>query len=95
MKLEMQFEGMTCLECAKNLERALHSVPGVESARVSYLQKRGTVQADEGVSRDMLLRVVEETGYRAEIVSDRGDAVAAVRERTEPAARKASAETPR
>ena len=90
MKLEMQFEGMTCLECAKNLERALHSVPGVESAEVSYPQKRGTVQADEGTSRDMLLRVVEETGYRAEIVSDGGNAIAAVRERAKAPARRAS-----
>jgi copper chaperone CopZ len=35
MKVEMKFHGMTCLECAQNLEKALRSVPGVESAEVS------------------------------------------------------------
>ena len=88
MKLEMQFEGMTCLECAKNLERALRSVSGVESAEVSYPQKRGTVQANESVSRETLLRVVEETGYGAEIVGDGADTTATVRESTRPPARK-------
>ncbi|MEW5926067.1 MAG: mercury(II) reductase [Gemmatimonadota bacterium] len=74
MKLEMKFEGMTCLECARNLERALGSVPGVESARVSYPNKSGTVEASDDVSRDALLRVVEATGYRAEIAGDGANA---------------------
>ncbi len=90
MKLEMHFEGMTCLECAKNLERALRSVPGVESAEVSYPQKRGTLQTSESVTREMLLRVVEETGYQAEIVGDGAAATATVRERAKPPARKSS-----
>jgi len=77
MKLEMQFEGMTCLECAQHLERALRSVPGVESALVSYPRKSGTVEASDDVSRDELLRVVEATGYRAEIAGDGGSATVA------------------
>lgn len=88
MKLEMRFEGMTCLECARNLERALRSVPGVGSAEVSYPQKRGTVQAEAIVDHETLLRVVEETGYRAEIVGDGAAATATIRERTRPPARK-------
>ena len=80
MKLEMTFEGMTCLECAQNLEKALRSVPGVESAEVSYPQKRGTVQAGQGVDRGTLLRVVQETGYRAQIVGDGAAATVSVRE---------------
>lgn len=86
MKLELRFEGMTCLECAQNLECALRSVPGVESARVSYPNKSGTVEASDGVSRDELLRVVDATGYRAEIVKDGESAKVArdspLRERT-------------
>lgn len=81
MKLEMKFEGMTCLECAQNLERALRSVPGVESARVSYPDRSGTVEAAEGLSRDELLRVVEETGYRAEVRDADGREAAATPER--------------
>lgn len=70
MKLEMTFEGMTCLECAKKLEKALRSVSGVEGARLSYPNRSGSVEASDEVSRDDLLRVVEQAGYRAEITAD-------------------------
>ena len=75
MKLEMKFEGMTCLECAKNLERALRSVAGVEKAEVSYPTKHGTVLGSEEIRAERLLAAVERTGYRAEIMS--GDGAAA------------------
>ncbi len=74
MKIEMKFQGMTCLECAQNLQRALRSVPGVESAEVSYPTKQGTVVASDEVPTEALLEVVERTGYRAEIVSDGAEA---------------------
>lgn len=74
MKLEMKLEGMTCLECARNLERALGSVPGVARARVSYPGKRGTVEASDDVNRDALLRVVEATGYRGEFSGEGANA---------------------
>ncbi len=67
MRLEMIFQGMTCLECARTLERALGSVPGVERAEVSYPNKSGIVIGSEDVSEDELLRVVEQAGYRAEV----------------------------
>ena len=54
----------------------LRSVTGVEKARVSYPSKRGTVEASDDVRRDELLRVVEATGYRAEIAGDGGNAIA-------------------
>jgi mercuric reductase len=76
MKVEMKFHGMTCLECAQNLEHALRSVPGVESAEVSYPTKRGTVVASGEVRHGTLLDMVERTGYRAEIVSGDGAATA-------------------
>ncbi|CAN5800432.1 mercury(II) reductase [soil metagenome] len=76
MKLEMKFEGMTCLECAKGLEQALRSVPGVETARVSYPNQSGTVEASGAVSRDELLRAVEQAGYRAEVVDENGGTTA-------------------
>lgn len=83
MKLELRFEGMTCLDCARSLERALRSLPGVESARVSYPSQSGTVTASPEVSRETLLQAVEQTGYRAEIVgeaSDRSGAAIQLRE---------------
>jgi mercuric reductase len=76
MKVEMKFHGMTCLECAQNLEKVLRSVPGVESAEVSYPTKQGTVVASDEVRQETLLKMVERTGYRAEIVSGDGAATA-------------------
>src|SRR5438093_9798249 len=75
-KVELKFEGMTCLECAGQVERALQSVPGVESATVSYATKRGTVIASDEVNTAELLRVVEQAGYRAEIVNGAGTTTA-------------------
>jgi mercuric reductase len=90
MKTQLRFEGMTCLECAQNLEKALRSVPGVESAEVSYPNKSGTVVGSDAVSSDELLRVVEQTGYRAEVVGgDSGGAATAERTRS-PVRRSAS-----
>jgi mercuric reductase len=70
MRLEMRFEGMTCLSCAQHIEEALRSVPGVLHATVSYPDRSGVVSAAEDVSPEDLLRAVERTGYRAEIVQD-------------------------
>jgi mercuric reductase len=69
MQVEMKIEGMTCLQCAQKLEKALGSIPGVDSAEVSYPTSAGTVTAAENVGVDDLLRVVDQAGYRAEIVN--------------------------
>jgi copper chaperone CopZ len=68
MKYELQIEGMTCLNCAKTLEHALASVPGVERAEVSYGRKHGTVVADDRVRPETLRETVAHAGYRASVV---------------------------
>lgn len=70
MKIELAFEGMTCLECSQKLEQALESIPGVTSAQVSYPTKRGTVTASEKVETADLLTAVERSGYRATVIGD-------------------------
>ena len=72
MKLELEFEGMTCLGCARTLEKALEAVPGVEHAGVSYPTRRGTVVASAAVAAEDLLRAAERAGYRAEVVGGDG-----------------------
>lgn len=84
MKLEMTFQGMTCLECAHNVEEALRSVPGVEDAQVSYASRSGVVTASAQLDRSELLSVVERTGYRAEFVD--GDAGSGTATRDHPSA---------
>jgi copper chaperone CopZ len=67
-RIELKFEGMSCLDCARRLDRALQSVPGVETATVSYGTKRGTVVTSGEIQTAELLRVVEQAGYRGEVV---------------------------
>lgn len=87
MKLELRFEGMTCLECARRIEDALKAVPGVDSAEVHYASRSGAVATSGRVPEAVLLDAVASTGYRAEII--RGGA-AAVEEPAAPAGTQAS-----
>ncbi|MDP9349207.1 MAG: mercury(II) reductase [Gemmatimonadota bacterium] len=68
--VELAFEGLTCLDCARRVERALAAVPGVGSAEVSYPTRSGTVSVEEAVSTDALLQAVAETGYEARVQGD-------------------------
>jgi mercuric reductase len=68
MKYELQIEGMTYLNCAKTLEHALASVPGVERAEVSYGSKHGTVVADDRVRPETLREAVAQAGHHASVV---------------------------
>lgn len=68
MKYELQIEGMTCLDCARTLEHALASAPGVEHAAVSYPTKRATVLVGPKVGAGALREVVANTGYRATVL---------------------------
>lgn len=72
MRLELQFRGMTCLSCARQVQDALQAVPGVRSAHASYPTQRGTVTADEGVDAAALIAAVEGVGYEAEILREVG-----------------------
>jgi copper chaperone CopZ len=36
VRVELEVQGMTCDDCARHVERALRSVPGVLSARVPH-----------------------------------------------------------
>ncbi|MGH7664002.1 MAG: mercury(II) reductase [Gemmatimonadaceae bacterium] len=75
MRVDFRLEGMTCLDCARTLERALRAVRGVESAEVSYPAKSASVVAADDTSTDELLRAVERAGYRAELADEsRGNA---------------------
>lgn len=76
MKLELRLQGLTCLDCARKLERALRSVRGVEGAEVSYPGQHGSVTASAAIDRSELLRAVEQAGYGAEIMSGDGAAAA-------------------
>lgn len=62
---ELPVQGMTCAACVRRVERALNSVTGVAEASVNFVTQRATVHYDVlRADRELLVRAVEEAGYR-------------------------------
>lgn len=68
-QIALRIDGMTCLDCARTLERELGTVEGVRRVEVSYATGRGRVSAAESADADeltaALVHAVERHGYRA------------------------------
>ena len=67
-KAKIIIHGMHCASCASNIERSLRKTPGVKSASVSLLLKKGTVECEDSVSEDELKKAVKRAGYEAKTV---------------------------
>jgi Cu+-exporting ATPase len=61
--LTFRVDGMTCASCVARVEKALKSVPGVESASINLATEKATVRADPGIGLDVLSAAVEKAGY--------------------------------
>lgn len=57
-------EGMSCASCAGRVEKALQSVPGVETAEVNLASEEAHVSASEAVQWQALVAAVESAGYK-------------------------------
>jgi len=66
-KVEFPVTGMTCANCAGNIERALtRKVPGVIRADVNFASERATVEyVPEAADVDDMIAVIEKAGYGA------------------------------
>ena len=59
-------EGMDCTGCATAIEKKLRNLDGVQTAIVSYEQKRATVEFDVNkVTIAQLEQAIRDAGYRA------------------------------
>jgi len=67
MKVELPIIGMTCANCALNVERALNrDVPGVVSAEVNFASERAAVEFIPSVSSlDDVISAIKKAGYDA------------------------------
>ncbi|MCA9956994.1 MAG: heavy metal translocating P-type ATPase, partial [Anaerolineales bacterium] len=83
-ELDLSLLGMTCTNCAANIERALNKVDGVLSATVNYASEKAAVSYATGaVSRAELVAAVRRAGYdvvETDSDDDLQDAEAAARE---------------
>jgi Cu+-exporting ATPase len=66
--LTFKVEGMTCASCAGRVEKALLSVPGVDSASINLATEKATVRVAPEVGANALYAAVEKAGY--EVPSD-------------------------
>lgn len=66
-KVELPITGMTCANCAMNVERALaRNAPGVLGASVNFASERAAVEFVETISSlDDIISAVEKAGYGA------------------------------
>ncbi|MDG0854403.1 mercury(II) reductase [Roseateles puraquae] len=62
---ELKINGMTCDACAVHVKQALESVPGVQSAEVSYAKGSARLAIAGGTSPEALIAAVAGLGYRA------------------------------
>ncbi|MFA7415221.1 MAG: heavy metal translocating P-type ATPase [Rhizobium sp.] len=82
--LELEIEDMTCASCVTRVEKALKSVPAVETASVNLATGKATVSVLGGRSQlPAMIKAVQKAGYGAKPVAagDKGDAAAEARER--------------
>jgi Cu+-exporting ATPase len=66
-KVEMPVTGMTCANCAANIERTLNKkVPGVVKAAVNFASERALVEYIPGaLDMEDIVRAIEKAGYGA------------------------------
>ena len=73
MRLDLEVQDMSCLDCARRIETTLRRIDGVSDAHVDYRGGRATVELERDVSEREILAAVEQAGYHAEVGSAGGD----------------------
>lgn len=64
-----RIRGMTCPNCAMNIERLENDLPGIRTLTASYLKGSMEVEFDEGrISESEIVAAVAQLGYQAETV---------------------------
>ncbi|WP_394618100.1 heavy metal translocating P-type ATPase [Lentzea sp. JNUCC 0626] len=70
--IEISIGGMTCASCAARIERKLNKLDGVE-ASVNYATEKAKVSYAGDLTPADLVKVVEETGYTAELPTTKAE----------------------
>lgn len=66
-RIDLDVEGMHCASCAAAVERGLRGVAGVQGAVVNLALHRATVEAQEDVGVEALVKAVERLGFSATV----------------------------
>ena len=60
--MTIKIEGMMCQHCQARVQKALDAISGVK-AEVDLKSGTATVNAPEGVTKEMLKKAIEDAGY--------------------------------
>lgn len=66
----LQIAGMSCAACQHHVERALRSVPGVESATVNLLASSAQISSGQPIELQPLIDAVRHAGYDASVAAE-------------------------
>lgn len=60
-----KIEGMTCVACAKNIEKAILKLEGIQSASVNFASEKLRVSYDKNILRESdIMEAVKKSGYK-------------------------------
>lgn len=59
MKKIYKLEDLDCANCAAKMENAINTLDGVQSATVSFMMQRLTIEADDAQFDDIMKKVVK------------------------------------
>ena len=68
--IEVNVTGMSCANCARNVENALGKMPGVRSVNVNLTTERATVETDGSLDEQKIIAAVQKAGYGALPISE-------------------------
>ena len=58
MKFSFKIKGLDCANCASELERAINKVKGVDSATISFMTERLTIEMEED-NKETIMKDIE------------------------------------
>ncbi len=64
MEKVLNIEGMSCQGCVRHVTKALEAVEGVKAVEVSLENKNATVSSDQEINTEVLVKAVEDSGYK-------------------------------
>ena len=64
MEKKMKIEGMKCIHCKANVEKALAAVPGVTGAEVDLEEKTALIRMETEVADRILMDAVSAKGFQ-------------------------------
>ncbi|MBM2820311.1 MAG: copper-translocating P-type ATPase, Cu2+-exporting ATPase [Candidatus Berkelbacteria bacterium] len=70
-EINLKIEGMHCESCEKIIKMEMDEVPGVLDSVIDSKAGTGNIKVEDSISEENILKVVANTGYKAEILKEK------------------------